>query len=145
MFRPDQLARGIHGNRRLFTTQLDDNSTVIKTNSNSLLALLVSNTPCSLEAVVQRLLKSVGVRVPYPDGTIFRAGDDDGQFRVVAGKRDVVGVAFEGSDQGLGGVIPNLNGAVVGGGKEVRLVGVRVVVDVVDTLGLVGLEGEIGC
>jgi hypothetical protein len=63
---------------------------------------------------------------------------------VVASKRDVVGVAFESGDQGLCGIIPDLDGSVVRGGKEVGLVGVRVVIDVVDTLGLVGLEGEVG-
>lgn len=90
------------------------------------------------------MLESVCVGVPYSYRAILGTRNNDGQFGVVASKRDVVGVAFESGDQGLGGVIPDLDGSVVRSGKEVWLVGVRVVIDVVDTLGLVGLEGEVG-
>jgi hypothetical protein len=89
------------------------------------------------------LLESVGVGVPYSYRTILGTGDDDGQFGVIAGKRNVVGVTFEGSDQGLCSVIPNLDSSVVRCGEEIGLVGVRVVIDVVNTLGLMCLEGEV--
>lgn len=82
--------------------------------------------------------------MPYPDGAVFGTGDDDGQLGVVAGKGHIVSVTLEGCNQRLGGVVPDLDGAVIGGGKEVGLVGVRVVVDVVDALGLVRLESEVG-
>lgn len=64
MSSPDQLARRIHGYSRLLATQLDNNSTVIVTDGNALLAFLVSNAPSSLEAVVERLLKAICVGVP---------------------------------------------------------------------------------
>lgn len=81
--------------------------------------------------------------MPYPDGAVFGTGDDDGKFGVVAGKRDIVRVAFESGNQRLGGVVPDLDGAVIGRGKEVRFVGMRIVIDVVYTLGLMRLEGEV--
>jgi len=45
---PDELARRIHGNSRLLATKLDNNSTIIETNSDTLLALLIRDTPSSL-------------------------------------------------------------------------------------------------
>lgn len=56
---------------------------------------------------------------------------------MVAGKRDVVGVAFEGSNQALCRVIPDLDRPVVTSGEEVWLVGMGVVVNPVHTLRLV--------
>ena len=141
---PDELARCIHRHSRLLTTKLDNNSTIIETNSNTLLALLIRNTPSSLQTVVERLLESVGVGVPYSYRTVLGTGNNDWQFGMVASKGNVVGVSFKGGDQGLCGVIPNLDGSVVGSGEEVGLVRVRVVVDMVDTLCLVSLEGEVG-
>jgi hypothetical protein len=38
---PDELARGIHRYSRLLTTKLDNNSTIVETNSDTLLALLI--------------------------------------------------------------------------------------------------------
>ena len=141
---PDELARRVHGHGRLLATQLDNDGTIVKTHGNALLALLIRDTPRALQAVVERLFEAVCVGVPDTDGSVFRTGDDDWQFGVVAGEGNIVGVAFEGRNQGLGGVIPDLDGAVVGRCEDVRLVRVWVVVDVVHALGLVRLEGEVG-
>ena len=63
---------------------------------------------------------------------------------MVAGKGDIARVAFEGSYQSFRGVIPDLDRLVVGSGQDVRLVGLRIIVDMVDTLGLMCLEGKVG-
>lgn len=63
---------------------------------------------------------------------------------MVACERNIACVALEGCNECLRGVVPDLHGLVVGGGEEVWLVGLRVVIDVVDTLRFVGLEGEVG-
>ena len=82
--------------------------------------------------------------MPNADRAIFRARDDDGQLGVVAGKGNIIGVPVKGGDERLGGVVPDLDGAVVGGGQDIRLVGVGVVIDMVDTLGLMRFKGEVG-
>ena len=53
-------------------------------------------------------------------------------------------MALEGCDQGFGGIVPDLDRSVVGSCEEVRLVGLRVVVNEVDSLRLMRLEGVVG-
>jgi hypothetical protein len=62
---------------------------------------------------------------------------------MIAGKGNVVGVPLEGCDERLCCIVPHLHGPVIRGGEDVRFVGVRIVVDVVHALGLVGLKGEV--
>lgn len=50
---PDKLSRGVHGHSRLLATQLYDDSAIVETNCDTLLALLVGDTPGALQAVVQ--------------------------------------------------------------------------------------------
>jgi hypothetical protein len=54
---------------------------------------------------------------------------------VETGEGDIGGVAFESRNEGFGGVIPNLDRAVVGGGEDVGFVGGGIVVDMIDTYG----------
>src|SRR5690349_1659888 len=82
--------------------------------------------------------------MPYLNGAIFRSRDDDRKLGVVYSEADVGGVALERRDQGLCGVIPNLDGPVIRCSEQVWLVRLRVVVDKVDALCFVGFEGEIG-
>lgn len=63
---------------------------------------------------------------------------------MIASKRDIACVAFEGCNECLRGVVPNLNGLVVGGGEEVWLISLWIVVDMVHTFCLVSLECEVG-
>lgn len=140
----NDLAGCVHGDGGLLTAHLDNDDTIVEADTNSLLALLVGHTPCALQAVAQGLLKAVGATVPDLDSAVLGTGDDDGQLRVVDGERDVVGVALESGLQRLGRQVPDLDGAVVGGCEDVGAVGVGVVVDVVNALCLVGLEGEVG-
>lgn len=102
---------------------------------------MVGDTPTSLETVVERLLKTVGIGVPYADGAVFRTGDDNGKFRVIASERHVVCVPLECGNQRFCGVIPDLDCSVVARREKVRFVAMRVVVDMVDSLSLVGLPG----
>lgn len=53
-------------------------------------------------------------------------------------------VAFESRNQRLGGVIPDLDSTVVRCSQQVGLVGVWVVINMVDTLGIVRFESEVG-
>lgn len=110
---PNNLARVVHGYGRLFSSHLDNNSTVVETHGNALPATLVAHTPCSFQAIVERLLQPVRVCVPDLDGSIFGTGNDDGQLWVVASERDIARVALESGNQGLCGVVPNLDSAVV--------------------------------
>lgn len=41
-------------------------------------------------------------------------------------------MAFKGRNKGLGGVVPNLDCAIIGGGENVGFVSGRVVVNVID-------------
>lgn len=59
------------------------------------------------------------------------------------GKRDVVRVTFHGLYAALAKVVPYLDGLIVAGGDEVRLVSSWVEVDVVDTF-IVCVHGEVG-
>ena len=63
---------------------------------------------------------------------------------MVAGEGNVLRVALESRNQRLGGVVPDLDGSVVRCSQQVGLVGVWVIIDVVDALGVVGFEGEVG-
>ena len=63
---------------------------------------------------------------------------------MVASEGNIAGVALQSRNERLGRVIPNLDGLVVRSGEEVGLIGGRVVIDVVDTLCLVGLQSEVG-
>lgn len=82
--------------------------------------------------------------MPDLDGTVFGAGDNHRKLGVVASEGDVAGVTLQGRDERLGCIIPNLNCLVVRCCEEVWFVGAGVVIDVVDTLGLVGLQGKVG-
>lgn len=42
-------------------------------------------------------------------------------------------MAFEGRDEGLGGIVPDLDCAVIGGGENIGFVCGGVVVDMIDT------------
>ena len=90
------------------------------------------------------MFKTVCVCVPDLDGAILGTGNNDGQLGVVACERDIAGVTLEGCDQSLGCVIPNLDSAVVRGSEQVRLVGLRVVINVVDALSVVCIESIVG-
>ena len=141
---PDELAGRIHRHGRLFPSQLYDNSSIIVTDCDALLASLIRGTPRTLQAVVERLLKTVRISMPYPYSAVLGSGNDHRQLRVIACKGNIVGVALEGSDERLGRVVPDLDCAVVGSGEEIRLVGVWVVVDGVDALALVRLKSKVG-
>lgn len=141
---PNELPRGIHRNSRLFATKFHNNSSVVKADSNTLLALLVCNAPSAFKAVVERLLEAVSVGMPDAECTVLGPGNDDWKLRVVAGKGHIVGVALERGDERLGCIIPNFDGSVVRGGEDVRLVGMRIVIDVVNAFRIVGLESEVG-
>ncbi len=82
--------------------------------------------------------------MPQTQGAVLGPRYNDGKLRVVASERNVVCVAFQRGNKGLCGVIPDLDGPVVRGCQKIWLVGMGIVVDVVDTLGLVGLESEVG-
>lgn len=82
--------------------------------------------------------------MPESQSAVLGAGNNDWQLGVVAGKGNIVSVAFERGNQRLCGVIPDLDGSVIGRRQQVWLVGVGIVVDVVNTLGLVSLEGKVG-
>lgn len=56
---------------------------------------------------------------------------------MVAGEGNVVGVTFEGRNQALRRVVPDLDRTVITGCEEIWLIGVGVVVNPVDTLRLV--------
>lgn len=92
--------------------------------------------PTSLHAVVESALRAVGTRMPDADcmqartrervaptaeddnekqqhtGAVLGARNDNGQLRVEAHGRDVVGVALERLHARLGLVVPNLDRAV---------------------------------
>lgn len=53
-------------------------------------------------------------------------------------------MAFESCNESFRGVIPNLDGAIIGSGQEIWLVRLRVVFDMVDSLRLMRLESEVG-
>lgn len=59
--RPDKLARAIDGYCRFFSTQLNYYSSVIETNSYTLLSSLVGYTPGTLQAIVKGLFEAVGI------------------------------------------------------------------------------------
>ena len=82
--------------------------------------------------------------MPYLDRSIFGAGYNDWQFRVVAGKADIARVSFQRGNQGLGRIIPYFDGLIIRGTQEVGFVTVRIVVDVVDAL-LVGFDCLLRC
>lgn len=52
-------------------------------------------------------------------------------------------MAFKGRDEGLGGVVPNLDCAIIGGGENVWFVGGGVVVNVINTYGVQSEEGSV--
>ncbi len=53
MLGPYELAGGVHGDGRLLAAQFDDNSAVVVTDSDPLLALLRGNAPSTLQAIVE--------------------------------------------------------------------------------------------
>lgn len=52
-------------------------------------------------------------------------------------------MTFESRDERLGGIVPYLDCAVIGGGQNVGFVGGGVVVDMIDTYGLRSAEGSV--
>lgn len=63
---------------------------------------------------------------------------------MVTSERDVTRVSFQSRNQGLCRIIPDLNRLVVGGGEEVRFIGLRIVVDVIYALRFVSFQREVG-
>ena len=53
-------------------------------------------------------------------------------------------MALEGCNECFRGVVPNLDGLVIGGGEDVWLISLWVVVDMVNTFRFVGFECEVG-
>lgn len=72
MSRPNELSGAINRYRGLFTTQLNHHGTIVETYSNTLLSFLVRDTPGPLQTVVKGLFEAVGVRMPYPNGSLSR-------------------------------------------------------------------------
>lgn len=81
--------------------------------------------------------------MPDLDGAVFGSRNDDRKFRVVDGKTNIRGMAFECCDQRFRGVVPYFDSSVVRCGKQIRLIGLRVVVDEVDALGFMRLESKV--
>lgn len=129
--------------RRRRGTNLDDDSSLVESERNVVPLPGVRDTPCTLEAIVERVLESVGARMPDLDRAVLRAGDEDGQGGVEDGKGHIRGVALERLDTRLGEVVPDFDEAVVARGDEVGLVSAVVVLDVVDPL-VVRVEREVG-
>jgi len=50
----------------------------------------------------------IGCRMPHLDGAVLAGTEDDRQLRVEGDRTDVVGVALQGVDAGLGLVVPHL-------------------------------------
>lgn len=63
---------------------------------------------------------------------------------MVAGKRNVTCVPFQGCNKCLRRVIPDLDGSVIRCRKKVWLIRLGIVIDMVDTLGFMGFQGEVG-
>ena len=140
---PDDLAAAVHGDGGFFSAHFDDYGSVVETHGDALAAALGGYTPGPFQAVGEGLLEPVGVGVPDFDRAVLGAGDDDRELGVVAGEGDIARVALERGDQRFGRVVPYLDRPVVRGGEQVRLVALRVVVDVIHTLRLMRLEREI--
>jgi hypothetical protein len=92
---------------------------------------------------LQQLLKNfkifptpspVSVNVPNPKGPVFRACQDDGQFRVEGHSGDVLRMTFKSLDTSFVLVVPDFDEPVVGAGDEVRFVATHVVVKTVHAL-----------
>lgn len=52
-------------------------------------------------------------------------------------------MAFESRDEGLGGVVPDLDCAIIRSSENVGFVGGGVVVDMIDTYGVRSAEGSV--
>lgn len=82
--------------------------------------------------------------MPDLNCSILRTRNNDGQFRVIAGKGDIASMALQCCDKRFGGVVPDLDCLIIAGGQQVWFIGSRVVVNMVDALGFVGLESRVG-
>lgn len=82
--------------------------------------------------------------MPDFDCAVFRSRDDDGELGVIYGETDVRSMTFECRNQRFCCVVPNLDCPIIGGCKEIWLVRLGVVVNEVNTLGLVRLERKVG-
>ena len=99
------------------------------TKSNRNTVLMVRDTPHPLQPINQRFLQTVRPRVPDLNTPIFCSRDDEREFWVEDGERDVVRVAFKRGYLGLCGDVPYLNGAVIAACDDVGAVCVWVVVN----------------
>ena len=140
---PDDLAAAVHGHGGLLASQLDEHAALVVADGDVVGALEAAYGPDALEAVVERVVETVGVGVPELDGAVLAAGENERQLGVKRDARDVLRVAVERLHARLVLVVPDLDESVVGARDQVGLVAAVVVVDAVDAL-VVALEREVG-
>jgi hypothetical protein len=87
---PNDLSAGVHRHCRLLAAKLDEDGSLVVADGHVVRALERGDGPDPLEAVVEGVLQPVRVGVPNADGAVLAAGQDDGQLRVEADRRDVL-------------------------------------------------------
>lgn len=71
--------------------------------------------------------------MPDLDGSVFRPRYNDWQFGVVACKADIACVSFQGRNESLGSIVPDLDRLVIRCAEEVGLVTVGIIINMVDS------------
>jgi len=79
-------------------------------------------------------LESVGVVIPDVDGPVFTTTNDNGEIGMEGSKGGVIGMTLHTLYAAFGEVIPDLDRLVVSGSDEIRTIGTRMKVNVIDTL-----------
>ncbi|RNA36262.1 hypothetical protein BpHYR1_016613 [Brachionus plicatilis] len=74
MLGPDYFAAAVHGNGGLLAAQLDHHAALVVPDGHVVRAFQTADGPDPLQAVVQRVVQSVGVGVPELDGAVLGAG-----------------------------------------------------------------------
>lgn len=72
--------------------------------------------------------------MPDFDGAVLGTGDNDGQRRVEDGERDVSRVSLQRLNARLVLVVPDLDGAIIARGHDIRPVSAVIIFDIVDSL-----------
>jgi len=84
--------------------------------------------------IAEGILESVGIVIPDLDCFILTVTDDNREIVMKDSKRRIIGITLDSLYTAFGEVIPDLDRLVVSGSDEIRMIGTRIKVDVIDTL-----------
>ena len=87
---PDEFSVGVHCDGGFVASHFDENRSLVIPDGDRVASFQRLDAPNTLHVVVKRVFESVRVGMPDAKRTVFRTGQNDGQFGMIGNGRHVL-------------------------------------------------------